>query len=352
MTPELHEPSDFAPTVPLDLNMLPATRAPGHGRQTVAAAPIRAMPAAALPALRVLMPPEIQVPALAVEPFRERALRLFVRGFDTMEQKLLEGTVRLSQRRLPRLELVPEDEAATVDLVMIDGSDDEAVAWGESQRWLADKVAIWVDSRVERPGHTLSRRPVQWSILPMMLARALEQASDSGVPSPESSRQLDVNHSPRPAGTTHILVVDDSLAVRNHLRSLLEARGLQVSEADCVKAALEAVATNRFACVLMDVLMPDMDGYEGCKRIKSLKSSIGVLPVVMLTSKSSPFDRIRGKMAGCDAYLTKPVAPGQLYELLSVHTGVGGSAVKSEEARAARPRTDATQFRSAAAQRA
>ncbi|HEY8049741.1 MAG TPA: response regulator, partial [Ramlibacter sp.] len=69
-------------------------------------------------------------------------------------------------------------------------------------------------------------------------------------------------------------------------------------------------------CVFMDVLMPGVDGFEACRRIKARR---GALPVVMLTSKSSPFDRVRGKIAGCDTYLTKPVDIVQLRDALGRH---------------------------------
>ena len=258
-----------------------------------------------------------------------------MRGFSKIERQLLEGTVRLSQRRNPRLELVAEDKADTADVVMIDALDAQAVRWGEQQFWLADKAVIWVDSRSPRAGHTLVKRPVQWPILPMLLARALEQsAAVHPVAAAAAAHGL---RSSSDSAVKRVLVIDDSLAVRNHLRSLLEACGLQVSEADCVAAALKALAAERFDCALMDVLMPEVDGYEGCKRIKGLKASVGQLPVVMLTSKSSPFDRIRGKMAGCDAYLTKPVEPAQLYDVLAQHIGVvvtpvaDGRSVQSSE---------------------
>ena len=73
----------------------------------------------------------------------------------------------------------------------------------------------------------------------------------------------------------------------------------------------------------MDVLMPGIDGFEACRRIKAKRAK---LPVVMLTSKSSPFDRVRGKMAGCDTYLTKPVDPAQLREVLARHVPLAATA--------------------------
>ncbi len=293
-----------------------------------------------LPAIALVPDFTAAAPALVAEP--PPALRLFVRGFKPMELRLLEGAVRLSERRLPRLALLSEADAAKADVLMIDGADEAAAAWLASRPGLAGKPTIWVDSRRAHPGHTTVSRPVQWPMLPMLLARALENApgqtwadsltapaaltesatTPAAHPTPHARAP-----SPTPiarAELNHVLVVDDSLAVRNHLRSLLEARGIRVSEAACVREALAVVETERFTCALMDVLMPDMDGYEGCKRLKSMKSSIGKLPVVMLTSKASPFDRIRGKMAGCDAYLTKPVAPEQFYATLDEYIG-GGS---------------------------
>jgi twitching motility two-component system response regulator PilG len=290
------------------------------------------------------------LPAPAASPAQpaERTLRIIVRGFGDMERRLLDGTVRLSLRRSPRLELVSEDQSGSADLLLMDGADAAAVAWFESQEELAGKAVIWVDAKAARDGSTLLRRPVQWSTLPMVVARALEQSAAPAAKRPGDNRRAGDADAPRAAGAPHVLVVDDSLAVRNHLRSLLEARGLEVTEADCVRAALDAVAARRYACVLMDVLMPDMDGYEGCKRIKSLKASLGHVPVVMLTSRASPFDRIRGKMAGCDAYLTKPVAPERLHEVVAQCAGTAAEKT-SDAAREPRARTQAALLRRASA---
>jgi two-component system cell cycle response regulator len=76
------------------------------------------------------------------------------------------------------------------------------------------------------------------------------------------------------------------------------------------------VKSSAIDCIFMDVVMPGADGYEGCREIKRQRRE-RALPVVMLTSKSSPFDRIRGRMAGCDAYLAKPVEEGELQQVLT-----------------------------------
>ena len=247
------------------------------------------------------------------------ALKLVVRGFNPMEHSLLQGTVRLSQRRSPRMELLDYSEVANADIVMVDTRDAKAQAWAKGEAALAGKAVIWVDGAVAPRGHTLAKRPIQWPILPMLLARALENGPDSRNnhnPSREQAAPNPVGSAPA-AESLPLLVVDDSLAVRAYLRSQLEQRGYQVAEAESVQAALDLVGKTAVACVLMDVLMPGIDGYEGCKRIKARLRGVANVPVLMLTSKSSPFDRIRGKMAGCDAYLTKPVDPKQLHETLA-----------------------------------
>jgi twitching motility two-component system response regulator PilG len=239
-------------------------------------------------------------------------------GLKPMERQLLEGLVKVSQRRTPRLEILESKQATDADVIVIDTRDPLAMAWSRRHPWIARRAVIWIDGTEAPSGHTLLRRPVQWPILPMVLARALESGPGTAVaaegPSAAHAAPLPAT---QPARAAQILVVDDSLAVRAHLRSLLEPRGFVVTDADSVEVALDSVSRRAFDCVLMDVLMPEIDGYEGCRQIKARLRGANAVPVVMLTSKGSPFDRIRGKMAGCDAYLTKPVDPEHLGEVLA-----------------------------------
>ena len=248
------------------------------------------------------------------------ALRLLVKGFTPMEQRLLQGTVKLSQRRSPRLDLLEDPAAESADIVMIDAHDPASMQWARRQPWLGRKAVIWVDINAAPPGHTVARRPVQWPILPMLLARALEHGprQTNDVTRPAAAVAAGAAPTGSAPSMRPVLVVDDSLAVRAHLRSLLEARGISVTLAVSAEAGIEAAAATHYGCILMDVLMPGIDGYEACRRIKASASSERQrTSIVMLTSKSSPFDRIRGKMAGCDAYLTKPVDTTQLHEVLT-----------------------------------
>lgn len=263
-----------------------------------------------------------RTPPAAAAPQPAPALKLAVKGLKPIERQLLEGLVKVSQRRTPRLEILDDTRARTADVVVIDTRDAHAMSWARRHPWIVRRAVIWIDGTEASPGHTLLRRPVQWPILPMVLARALESGPGTVAalpPSDPAPLAPEPSVGAAPAAAPQVLVVDDSLAVRAQLRSLLERRGYVVTDADCVDTALDALGRRDFDCVLMDVLMPDRDGYEGCHEIKARLRGAQAVPVIMLTSKSSPFDRIRGKMAGCDAYLTKPVEAQHLADVLAQH---------------------------------
>lgn len=254
--------------------------------------------------------PAAPVPASAVAPLV--FLKLAVQGLKPIERQLLEGVVKVSQRRTPRLQVLDDEHARDADVVMIDARDPEAMAWARRRPWLARRAVIWIDGSEAAPGHILVRRPVQWPVLPMLLARALELG-----PGAISSHASPVVTPAAGAAGQKILVVHESLTERAQLRALLEQRGYAVTDADSVEVALRSLAERKFDCVLMDMLAHGGDGYEGCRRIKESLHGADAPPVVMLTSKGSPYDRLRGKMAGCDAYLTKPLDPHHLAEVLA-----------------------------------
>lgn len=102
------------------------------------------------------------------------------------------------------------------------------------------------------------------------------------------------------------LVVDDSPTVRKQLEIELRDFHVHVDSAETGEVGLELAEKNFYDIIFLDVVLPNADGYQVCKAIKK-NSATKRTPVVMLTSKSSPFDRVRGSLAGCDTYLTKPV---------------------------------------------
>ena len=108
-----------------------------------------------------------------------------------------------------------------------------------------------------------------------------------------------------------ILVVDDDRAVRESLRRSLSFNGYSVSLAEDGVEALEAISADRPDAVVLDVMMPRLDGLEVCRRLRSTGDD---LPILVLTARDSVSERVAGLDAGADDYLPKPFA---LEELLA-----------------------------------
>ena len=112
-----------------------------------------------------------------------------------------------------------------------------------------------------------------------------------------------------------VLVVDDSFSVRKYMEytiPTLVTGELSLDFAVDGKDALSMMDNKYYDLVFLDVVMPGMDGYRVCKSIKAKHRST----VVMLTSKKSPFDKVRGTMSGCNAYITKPPVVDKLRRIL------------------------------------
>lgn len=108
-----------------------------------------------------------------------------------------------------------------------------------------------------------------------------------------------------------ILVVEDSAAQQERIRNLLEESGLNVTVASDGIEALQLLKGHRPDLVLLDIVMPKMNGYEVCRRIKS-NLATHQLPVVMCSAKGEEFDRYWGMKQGADAYIAKPFQPEEL----------------------------------------
>ncbi|MFH0959652.1 MAG: response regulator [Pseudomonadota bacterium] len=106
-------------------------------------------------------------------------------------------------------------------------------------------------------------------------------------------------------GNMKILVVEDSPTQAIRLQHILETRGFEVAVSNNGKAALRYLEQNRPTIIISDVIMPEMDGYELCKRIKD-DENLKEIPVILLTSLSDPEDIIRGLEVGADNFITKP----------------------------------------------
>jgi len=105
-----------------------------------------------------------------------------------------------------------------------------------------------------------------------------------------------------------ILVVDDEANIRELARIYLEKEGFAVRSAANGRAALEEVRRSPPALVVLDLMLPEIDGWEVCRQIRASSS----LPVIMLTARDEDIDKIVGLELGADDYMTKPFNPREL----------------------------------------
>jgi len=120
-----------------------------------------------------------------------------------------------------------------------------------------------------------------------------------------------------------ILVADDDMRTVYALSAILRAKGAEVFVADTGRAALKALGEHPdIAAVLMDIMMPEMDGYEAIKRIRK-EARFEKLPVIALTAKAMKDDRERCLEVGASDYLPKPIDPERLLSM--IHSRLKGT---------------------------
>lgn len=114
-----------------------------------------------------------------------------------------------------------------------------------------------------------------------------------------------------------VMIVDDSRMILRVARNFLEPDYEVVVAVDGFKALAEIVGAKP-DILFLDVMMPRLNGYEACLAIKSTPE-FAELPVVMLSSKDSPFDKAKGVLMGCSDYLTKPFSREELRDAVARH---------------------------------
>ena len=105
-----------------------------------------------------------------------------------------------------------------------------------------------------------------------------------------------------------ILVVDDEAKIREVIREYSEFNGFEVTEAEDGMSAVGLVKLNDYDIIIMDVMMPKLDGFSACKEIKKLKD----IPVIMLSARGEEYDKLFGFELGIDDYMVKPFSPKEL----------------------------------------
>ncbi len=112
----------------------------------------------------------------------------------------------------------------------------------------------------------------------------------------------------------HILVVDDELKIRLLIKKYAEFEGYQVSEAENGMDAIDMVRKEKFDLIVLDIMMPELDGFSTCREILKIKK----IPIIMLSARGEEYDRIHGFELGIDDYVVKPFSPKELMMRINV----------------------------------
>ena len=105
-----------------------------------------------------------------------------------------------------------------------------------------------------------------------------------------------------------ILLVDDEIRIREVIKEYDELYGHSVVEASDGLEAIEYVKNEDFDVVILDIMMPNLDGFMACKHIKAIKK----IPIIMLSARQEEYDKLKGFELGIDDYVTKPFSPKEL----------------------------------------
>jgi len=115
-----------------------------------------------------------------------------------------------------------------------------------------------------------------------------------------------------------ILVVDDEKEIADLIAIHLEKEGYVVYQASDGKEALNIIETHSVDLIILDIMMPKMDGYEVTRRIREKYN----MPIIFLSAKTSDFDKVQGLIIGADDYITKPFAPIELIATIIQMTNI------------------------------
>ena len=128
-----------------------------------------------------------------------------------------------------------------------------------------------------------------------------------------------------------ILIIEDEVSIAELEKDYLELSGFEVDMEHSGDTGLDKALKNDFDLIILDLMLPGMDGFEICRRIREKKN----IPVLMVSAKKEDIDKIRGLGMGADDYITKPFSPSELVARVKAHLAryerLIGSAVKTND---------------------
>ncbi|MFW2371816.1 MAG: response regulator [Gammaproteobacteria bacterium] len=249
--------------------------------------------------------------------------KVFLIGVAEKDKQMLQRILRVSTGSVRRYVLTDDSSPEPRKLYVVNSDNDQAIAHWCRQYMNPDKSPkvptvftgyrkvkgekiynILLPFRATQVLSTLDTITVkEMNFIPELTIGQFDE--DSNV---SSALLEEIANSTSPNGHYQFkaMVVDDSPPVRKQLEIELKMLGAKVECAENGEQAIQLSREEDYDIIFLDVVMPGIDGYKVCKFLKKDIRSKNT-PVIMLTGKSSPFDKVKGSLSGCDTYLTKPL---------------------------------------------
>ncbi|MCF7970629.1 MAG: response regulator [Methylococcaceae bacterium] len=258
-------------------------------------------------------------------------------GFNEQESQKIKSILQITQTRPRSYSAKPLAENSLIDLVFINNDTDSLPTFNDFQSINPD-VAVISFSKKNEANYAGSEH-IKGMLLATKVIKALDSLSipvrgnqhslppsiavKSSLESPINTGKLQVEE---PIDNTKdtlenkfkVLVIDDSEVMQKSLALELanSSHATAVDFADCGETALQMIKNKHYDFIFLDVMMPGIDGFETCTEIRKIEN-MKKTPVIMLSAKTSPLDEVKGVMAGCSSYLTKPIQSDEFQKMLN-----------------------------------
>ena len=231
--------------------------------------------------------------------------------------------------------VLSQDSSCNADILFVDSDDELAMKQVQIRKKSNSSIPVIITSTQDKKPANSDYYYLPKKKLGSQLIKILDEISvkhlkkipvpvvSENIPTsiPTKTPEAPKKSSNEQSEKSRVLVIDDSLAVRTQMQIFLQNYSLNIDVAESAEKGIELASTTKYDLIFLDIVLPEMNGYKACKLLKLAPISFNT-PVVMLTGKSSTFNKLRGVMAGCDQYLTKPVNGGQLLSVLKEYIPV------------------------------
>ena len=249
-------------------------------------------------------------------------------GVSVKDQRLIKDLIKISRKLKDSFEYIDVPDFEKIDILFVNSDDESTMDFYKNHCSNMRCIPIFLYNRkagVDTPLSFLAEYPNAKSLnTPITLTKFGRVLLEVISANKANTRPGSIVR--RKEDCFKILVVDDSFPVRKYMEEKLPVLMADIDQnlhfdIEFAASGREAVdkvkkARGAYDIVFLDIMMDDIDGYQICKWIKKVKRSINV---VLLTSKSSPIDKMRGNLSGCDNYLSKPPKDSHLKKVILKH---------------------------------